>query len=412
MSISSLKILAKNNPTIELKESSNYTVVQKTWNDSSFCLIVPKKTRIPSLSNVYLFEEFNSIYHSKKNLWEFIFRPEKKDNLLINRNFKFNYKGKVFDCYFERASSVLKFFAENIRILSTETPTTYRNLREFKDFFSKNKPEYLKEYFKERLPISFYIKGDIDDIINKVEFAKNLNFYLTYFDRESPTIQIFPIEKIELKFKKPCYTLFDDFPKEINSSSIDLTLLDILDVANKTSDIRLEFIFYFQILEYCSYYYLEQQDDLKLRQILKKPDINYNADDYIKEIIEVLSERFNVNKNSDKTRLEKTIKNFCQINDIELELKENEASFKEDILFDGGLKIKSLFKDVSALESNSNGIINEVINNITKIRNVIVHLRESRENTVILPTDKNNIYLLPYLFLLRRIAEKVAIQFE
>ena len=56
--------------------------------------------------------------------------------------------------------------------------------------------------------------------------------------------------------------------------------------------------------------------------------------------------------------------------------------------------------------------MNEAINNITKIRNVIVHLRESRENTVILPTEKNNIYLLPYLYLLRRIAEKVAIQFE
>ena len=133
---------------------------------------------------------------------------------------------------------------------------------------------------------------------------------------------------------------------------------------------------------------MENEDDSKLRQILKRPDINLNANDYIKEIMEVLSDRFNVHKSSDKTRLEKTIKKFCEI------------------------KINGLFKDISAIESGGNGILNDVINNISKIRNVIVHLRESRENTVILPTERNNELLLPYLYLLRRISEKVAIQFE
>jgi hypothetical protein len=100
------------------------------------------------------------------------------------------------------------------------------------------------------------------------------------------------------------------------------------------------------------------------------------------------------------------------IDDIALELKENEESLNKKIVFDGGLKISGLFKDISAVESGANGILNDILNNISKIRNVIVHLRESRENTVILPTDRNNELLLPYLYLLRRIAEKVAIQFE
>lgn len=411
MSIS-LKKLTKYNSEIEIRTYVNGFVIFKAWNDSSFGFFVPKETKIPALSNIVLYEEFSSIYDKKKNIWEFIFRPEKKDSPLINRSFNFNYEGEIFECYFNTCSNVLKFFAQHFRILKSETTTSYRNLRVFKDFYSKAKPEYVKEYFKDRLPYSFYIKGNIENIKDKIHFAKTINFYLTYYDRESPTIQIFPTEKVESKSKKPCYTLFDDFPSEINSSKMDLTLLDILNVANKTHDIRLEFIFYYQILEYCSYYYIEQEDDLKLRQILKRPDVNYKADDYIKEIIEVLSERFNVHKSSDKTRLDKTIKNFCQINDIQLELKENEEQFKSDIVFDGGLKIKGLFKDFSAIESNGNGVMNEAINNITKIRNVIVHLRESRENTVILPTEKNNIYLLPYLYLLRRIAEKVAIQFE
>lgn len=411
MNVSLIK-LTKNNPEVEIKTFDNGYGILKAWNDSSFGFFIPKTTKIPVLSNIVLFEEFSSIYDKKKNIWEFIFRPEKKDSTLINRSFNFNYEGEIFECYFNTCSTILKFFAQHFRLLKSETSTSYRNLRDFKDFYSKEKPEYVKEYFKDRLPYSFFIKGNIENLKDKIHFAKTINFYLTYYDRESPTIQIFPTEKIESTSKKPCYTLFDDFPKEINSSNMDSTLLDILNVANKTSDIRLEFIFYYQILEYCSYYYIEQEDDMKLRQILKRPDVNFKADDYIKEIIEVLSERFNIHKSSDKTRLDKTIKNFCQIKDIELELKENEELFKLDIIFDGGLKIKALFKDFSAIESNGNGIMNEAINNITKIRNVIVHLRESRENTVILPTEKNNIFLLPYLYLLRRMAEKIAIQFE
>ena len=50
--------------------------------------------------------------------------------------------------------------------------------------------------------------------------------------------------------------------------------------------------------------------------------------------------------------------------------------------------------------------------NIDIIRNVLVHVRESRENLVIKPTHRNSVLLRPYLYLLRRIAEIVVIKFE
>lgn len=410
----SLNNLQKNNPKIELKElgSKKATAILKAWNDSTFGFVIPNDSKIPSLSNIILDEEFSSIYNKKTKIWEFIYTPEKKDNKLLQRKFEFNYDGEVFECYFDKSSNILNFFAKHFIILKQETNTNYRNIRQFKDYFIVDKPEYMKEYFKDRLPYSFFVKGNIENIKDKIQFAKTLNFYLSFYDRESPTIQIFNDEKTENLFKTPCYTLIDDFPTIINSNLIDSTLLDILSVARKTSDIRLEFIFYYQILEYCSYYFIEQEDEFNLRKILKQPDINYNADSYIKEILEVLSERFNIHKTNDKVRLDKTIKNYCRIQDIQLELEENEPLFSKDIVFDGGLKIKALFKEKSAIQSNGQGILNEAVNNITKIRNVIVHLRESRENTVILPTERNNIYLQPYLYLARRIAEKIALQFN
>jgi len=409
----SLQKLQENNPSIEIKDiPKKGRILLKLWNDESFGFLIPTGTKSPSFANIFLFEEYSSIFHKSKNLWEFIYTPEKKDSPLLNRNFEFIYLGETFKCYFGKSSSNLTFLAKHFIILKSETQTSYRNLRYYKDFFIKEKPDYVKEYFKDREPYSFYVSGNIQNIADKNHFTKTLNFYLSYYDRNSPVIQLFNTERIENTFVKPCYTLFDEFPASINTNNIDNTLLDILNVANKTSDIRLEFIFYFQILEYCSYYFIEQEDDFKLRKILKQPDINYKADDYIKEILEVLSDRFNVHKQSDKIRLEKTIKNYCSIEDLVIELKENESLFKQDILFDGGLKIKQLFKDSDAIQTNGAGILDTIINNITKIRNVIVHLRESRENTVILPTDRNNVYLHPYLYLLRRIAEKVAIQFK
>jgi hypothetical protein len=57
-------------------------------------------------------------------------------------------------------------------------------------------------------------------------------------------------------------------------------------------------------------------------------------------------------------------------------------------------------------------MLSTIRKNIERIRNVLVHLREQRENKVILPTPDNDKKLLPYLYLIKRIAEKIAIQYE
>jgi RNA-binding protein YlmH len=57
-------------------------------------------------------------------------------------------------------------------------------------------------------------------------------------------------------------------------------------------------------------------------------------------------------------------------------------------------------------------LLSTIRKNIERIRNVLVHLREQRENRVILPTPNNDNKLTPYLFIIKRIAEKMATQFE
>jgi hypothetical protein len=108
----------------------------------------------------------------------------------------------------------------------------------------------------------------------------------------------------------------------------------------------------------------------------------------------------------------KTILTYCAIDDIKLEIRENIEYFCKDITFDGGLKISKLFRDKDGLNTITDNTLVTIQSNIEKIRNVLVHLRESKENKVILPSGDNDKLIIPYLFILRRLAEKVAISYE
>ena len=99
-------------------------------------------------------------------------------------------------------------------------------------------------------------------------------------------------------------------------------------------------------------------------------------------------------------------------NNIKDEIKTNSRFFIEDINFDGGFSVKGMFKDESEIDNASQIIIPTIRKNIESIRNVLVHARESRENSEIKPTQKNIELLKPYLYLLRRIAETVIIKYE
>ena len=109
--------------------------------------------------------------------------------------------------------------------------------------------------------------------------------------------------------------------------------------------------------------------------------------------------------------MSKLLTDFCEYEEIKPEILANAKCFVEDIKFDGGWIIKKLFNKEEDINNAPNGIIEIIRKNIDTIRNVLVHARESRENTVISPTPTNNIRLMPYLYLLRRIAETIVIKY-
>lgn len=409
-----LELLKSNNLTIEIVEEENHTIISKMWDDDTFSCRIENNIDITEFGNITFPEELSAIFHIETQSLEVIFSPLLNDNSIIQREFSFFYNGIEFSASFKEPTEIFKIIAKGFIETDTDnsSETDFRNLRRFRDYYNQDTlPEYLVEFYENKLPINFYILGDFSKISNDfVSLAKHLNFFMSYYHRETPNLVIFEKDLEQKIYDVPCFTIKEEFPKVINFSKIDPILLDLFLISRKTSNVRLKFIFYFQVLEYCAYYHLN--DDLKKRltNIIKRPDLLNNTNNYSKLIIEEFKDHFK--QNDDSVKLEKLINDFCNWEDVKLEIEVNKEYFSTDLNFDGGLKIPAIINQNENFENEPKGIMKSIKTNIEKIRNVLVHLRESRENKVILPTPKNNNLLIPYLQLVQRISENIAIHHE
>jgi hypothetical protein len=142
--------------------------------------------------------------------------------------------------------------------------------------------------------------------------------------------------------------------------------------------------------------------------LLKKPDISFKSEEYSKAIIEEFKNHFK--NNDDKAKLDILISEHITLNDIKIELENNIEYFSKKIYFEGGFSIAPIMKnEITGISQLPENTLKSIKDNIINIRNCLVHLRESRENKVIFPTEKNHDLLTPYLYVLRRIAEKIII---
>lgn len=398
------------NPGIEIKKETEHININNAWNDSTFYLRYKIDENLDSLSDIVLPEEFSAIVHKKDQKIEYIYTPIKEDKKEFGRAFEFQFNSSTFKVSFEEPTEALKLIAKGFKVLEQSSDSMYRNLRYFRDYYRDDQSQGMKRFFKDRIPTNMIVAGDLDKINDLNEFAKSLNFYLRYYDRKSPSISIIKEKYDDGVYNQNCKTKDSDFPSHINSTNIEPVILDLFQIAIETPNNRLKYMFYYQVLEYCSYYFLNENLKRKLKNIIKTPDIINNSDKYSKVIIEEFKDHFR--GNDDRAKLEKLVSVHCDFDDIKDEIEANAEYFSKDLEFDGGFKLKSLIAENPDFDNPPKDIMKSIVDRIDRIRNVLVHIRESRENKVIFPTKKNNHQLLPYLYLLRRIAETVAIKYE
>ncbi len=405
MKKSAYSTFLENNKYINIQCADKRITANNCWGKNTFSFVFPSKRSMAFLKDVVLPKELFAIYHKDKEMFEFIFTPTLEKYTLA---FEYIYDSRPYKLFYDKPT---KEFAELMKYIDfnqeEELDDRTMGLIRYNMYY---KSPILEERF---YPTNFFIKGDFNNqnYSDILVFFKHVNFILSFYDRTSPNIIINDNSDTQIgDINVPCKSCGESFPSIINTHKFDTTLLELMDAAKNTNNIRLKFIFYFQVLEYCSYYYIENNLKRRITNITKSPDI-LNSEKYSQSIIEIYSEYFKQNK--DDKRMERLILDLCTFEDIKNELLVNNKYFIEDICFEGGLKIKGIFNNIQEIENTPpKDILSTIRRNLETIRNVLVHARESRENVVIKPSPKNSELLRPYLYLIRRIAETVIIKYE
>lgn len=400
-----IKKFTANNNCIKAENKEEKLIINNCWNDSSIRFEFSNDEDLAYMDNIVLPKELFAIFHKAANKYEFIFLPLSEE---YKRSFEYIFCGQTYKLYYGPPTNECKELASHVLLNDTAdiNERAYGMLRYSQYYAEEGRNQ------EPLFPTNFFIEGDFTIIPyeKQIDFFRHVNFMMSYYDRQSPRILIYnETEENISDIKIPCRSYNETFPTIINSKHFDTTLLELMEAARRTGSYRLKYIFYFQVLEYCSYYYIENSLKRKITNIIKSPDI-LNSEKYSNRIIEIYSEYFKSNK--DDKRMERLLLDLCTYDDIKDELKINSKYFIQDMCFEGGFSIKGLFKDEAEIDAPPQNIIPTIRKNVDSIRNVLVHARESRENSEIKPSQKNAQLLMPYLFLLRRIAETVIIKFE
>lgn len=398
------------NPYSKIQKKGKFYYVTNPWNDESISFLLEDNSQsdlIAALNNLILSPSFTALYHLDSNTMEYIYTLLDKNNPLLSRQFEFTVDDKTYYCRFEDASERLLLLSKLFRA-KEESGTNYRNLISLSIYMNPKFRESLKsqeDFFLERKPASFFVrrfeKFEDDKI---VEISKYLNFFILYYDRESPYIIIHPTKSDKPEPTKPLRFVETDFPQKISTSYKDPFLLDLALAANEVP-IRLKFLYYYQILEYAAFYYLDSDIKRRMLQIIHTPDIHANPDKYIPRILDTVADMHQ----SDEAKLNKIVETGCPPDIIWKELRQNLPYFSERQEFKGGFVIEPFISEDMTLESFAAMWIPKTPDTLRKIRNALVHGRESRHGLFIAPTRDNNLKISPWIPVIRRIAEQIII---
>src|SRR5262249_51100245 len=138
-------------------------------------------------------------------------------------------------------------------------------------------------------PISFWVRA-----VNLSEeelpiFARHLNFYMRFFDRESPTILIHEKDLGSRNVPTGARYPQGPFPTTIVGRVIDPYLLALWETATQVPDPFREFLHGYQILEYAAFYHTHEGVIHQVRRVLQSPDVFSRIDQVVHDILDAVA---------------------------------------------------------------------------------------------------------------------------
>lgn len=268
-------------------------------------------------------------------------------------------------------------------------------------------PPSAQKYFENRVPRSFFVKPSIPlKDVDWASLSRHLNLVMAYYDRRSPQIVLRDkADGVKGTTVESLRYTEGRFPGELSVRACDEILLRLLEVARSSSP-RFSFIYCFQVLEYAGFYFVDAKSKSALSRLLRTPSFIDRADERIGELLSILTD---VAQNDD-VRIRRVVEEYCDPRSLWYEIAQDRDFFSTDTTFDGGFVLPKLIARDTSEDTWCTMWMPKLVDQITRIRNCLVHAREKRECRVILPTNGNDQKLERYLPLIRRVAEQIVLR--
>ncbi len=227
---------------------------------------------------------------------------------------------------------------------------------------------------------------------------------MNYYDRGSPLILIHTPEDEKLKSAKRLQLLESTFPQHITTKKHDSFFLNLLYTALQV-EVRLQYIYYYQVLEYAAFYYIDSNIKSSLLRIINTPDIQSEPEKYISEMLDKITEL----NQGDEAKIDRIVQTRCNPEILWKEIEHNKEFFLKEQKFDGGYVLDPCISGDMTYQGFSVAWHPKLIKCLRGVRNALVHGRERRVANIISPTKQNDLKLRSLTPIIHRMAEQVII---
>ena len=346
---------------------------------------------------------FTAIWHEGTREFEVIYTVLTKGNYLLDRRFDFRFKGICYHCSFEASSERLRSIARKARPSGNPSGSDFRNLQLYYRFEHALEERPDAAFVKDGRPTSFWIRGidDYDD--DRIgDLVRHLNFYMSYFDKDTPVILIHEEAVASNKADALHPSPIGYFPETLSGQDIDQHLLILWESA-RIGDPFLRFIHYYQILEYAGFYYVKDQVRREVERAIAAPDAMARPEKVAEQVLDAISEE----KRTDEQKINAMIEECVDLQEMWDVLDGSLADFSKEVKLDGGFILPALVSASTGREDFVQSWNRQFPGALHRVRNALVHARESRQSTMIAPTTANHARLFPWLLPLSQTAARV-----
>lgn len=406
-----------NNSHCQYAVEDELFIIECPWgaDDSRLAFPITDHELIRDLNNVILNPQFDAIFHIDTNEIEFIYGyndPEEEPfKLHADRSFEIVLDGTKYTCRFDGPTDRLMNIARGFRRLPSESgEVVVPQLLAFRDAQKLDKlPKRGQEYFEGRVARNFFVKPDKPFAEIDIELiARHINFASSYYDRRAPNITIRKNDgDVEKERKKQLQLIEREFPESLTMPILDDFMLQLIEVARQTSP-RFAFVYYYQVIEYAGFYFLDSKAKRDLRQLLRDPSLINCAEDKVEQLFVFLADL----SHGDDVKMKKVIEEYCDPKIIWRDVINDKEFFTSSIAFDGGFELASLIAEDTSEQTWCTMWMPKLYDHLTKIRNCLVHARERRQSNVILPSRSNTRKIEAYVHVIARVAEQIALNRE